>query len=65
MANQKTVVRTFTITTETDQRIQALGNVELRRWAGVVVDRAVEELWQKEHPDGRLATNIEGEPTLQ
>jgi len=69
IGNQKTVVRTFTITTETDQRIQSLGNVEMRRWAGVIIDRAVAELWLKEHPESKLlvppATTLEGESTLQ
>jgi len=46
-----TIVRTYNIKTETDQRIQLLGDQEKRRWAGIIIDKAIQLLWEKEHPE--------------
>lgn len=46
-----TVVKTYKIKKETDEKIQKLGDHEKRRWAGIVIDEAVEYLYSQRFPE--------------
>lgn len=46
-----TIVRTFSLRVETDQKLIELAKSTFLRTKGNVIDFAVDELWKKKHPE--------------
>ena len=46
-----TIVRTFSLLVETDQKLERLAKETFRRNKGDVIDFAVAELWRRNYPE--------------
>lgn len=49
-----TIVRTFSLLVETDQKLEQLTKETFRRNKGDVIDFAVAELWRKSHQEAEV-----------